>query len=135
MGRKTHCGFTVLELLIVVGIVSILLSIATASYTAAQKRARDGQRKSHLKDLQNAFEQYYADNSNTYPSAASSLVPTYVPAGLPTDPKTKAPYAYSYPGGGYCVCAMMEGGASEGNARDAACTFGSGGYYCVKNIQ
>ena len=50
-------GFTLLELLVVIGIISILVALGTASYSTAQKKARDAKRKGDVRSIINAFEQ------------------------------------------------------------------------------
>jgi len=57
-------AFTLLEMLVVIGIIAVLVSLATTSYSTAQKKARDAKRKSDLKAVQNCLEQYYSYNSN-----------------------------------------------------------------------
>lgn len=128
-------GFTILELLISIAIIGILVSIGAAAYTSAQRKARDSRRTSDLKAIQNAYEQYYADNSSVYPASVNSLSPTYLPAGVPTDPKPSQSYTHTYPGGGYCTCATLEG-TGGGNASNTSCTYSAGGnYFCVSNLQ
>lgn len=120
-----------MELLIVIAITGILVSISVVSYSSAQKKTRDSRRRSDLKAVQNGFEQYYADNSGSYP-ATCSVSATYLPSGIPTDPKSGS-YVSSCTTASYCFCATLESDA--GNASDTNCTFGSGTYYCVKNLQ
>lgn len=134
MKRKFFAGFTLLEVLVVVAIIGILISIGTASFTSAQKKARDGRRQGDLKSIQTAFEQYNADNNGNYPATCSVDV-TYLPAGLPKDPKTGANYTSSCSATSYCFCGLLEGTATGGNSTNASCTFGSGAYFCVKNLQ
>lgn len=138
---KKYQGFTLLELLIVIGLIGILVAVATTSYGTIQKKSRDGRRMSDMKAIQNAFEQYYADMQGTYPKSVNDITATgtYVPGGMPTDPKNTDTYVYTVTydalnGATYCACALLEGG-SGGNATDATCTFGAGSYYCVKNLQ
>ncbi len=123
-----------MELLIVIAIIGIMTAIATVSYSSAQKKTRDSRRVSDLKAIQNGFEQYNADNNGLYP-ATCSLDATYLPSGLPADPKTGADYTAACATSTYCFCATLEGSATSGNATDTSCTFGSGQYYCVKNLQ
>jgi len=80
-------GFTLLELLIVIAIIGILVAMGTVSYSTAQKKARDAQRRADLKAIQNAFEQYYAQNNGSYPTGCASPGTSYLPNGLPTDPR------------------------------------------------
>lgn len=61
-------GFTLLEMLIVIGIIAILVALGASSYTTAQRKARDAKRKSDLKMIQNGFEQYYSICNFNYPA-------------------------------------------------------------------
>ena len=121
-------GFTLIELLVVIVILALLAMIGLASYKNSRKRANDSSRKGTLKGLQNAFEQYYADNE-TYAGCAAML-PGYYQGGLPTD----AEYTRDCSGSTYCYCATMEMGGG-GNSSDASCTFGGTTHFCVENQQ
>lgn len=125
-------GFTLLELLIVIAIIGILVTIATASYSSAQNKSRDARRRGDVKAIQNAWEQYYADNNGAYPSTCS-ISGTYLPAGLPTDPKTGASYGVSCTATTYCLCADVTGGENA----DSTCNYSAGTktHFCVSNLQ
>ncbi|MEK7592270.1 MAG: prepilin-type N-terminal cleavage/methylation domain-containing protein [Patescibacteria group bacterium] len=132
-------GFSLMELLIVIAIIGALVAIAAASYSSAQKRTRDSRRAADLKAIQNAWEQYYADNSGLYPANCTVSMTAYLPQGLPVDPKTPTINYYanatsSCTTSAYCFCATLER-TGGGNASDTSCTFGSGSYSCVKNLQ
>lgn len=73
--------------------------------------------------MQNAWEQYYADNNANYPgtttaaACSASLLPTpalYLPGGFPVDPKTSTTYPAIATGWSscssttYCFCAGLE---------------------------
>lgn len=58
---KRKNGFTLVELLITVSIIAILSAIALVSYSSFIKNARDTKRKSDLKVIQSALEEYHAD--------------------------------------------------------------------------
>jgi len=60
-------AFTLLEMLVVIGIIGILIGLGALSYSTAQKKARDAKRKQDLKAFQNAMEQCYAVNNYSYP--------------------------------------------------------------------
>lgn len=60
-------GFTLLEILVVIGIIAILVSLGFASYTTVQKKARDAKRKGDLTTFQKAMEECYSVNSYAYP--------------------------------------------------------------------
>lgn len=64
---KNKKGFTLLELLVVIGIISILVTLGFTSYTTVQKKARDARRKGDLTTFQKAIEQCYDVNSYNYP--------------------------------------------------------------------
>ncbi len=86
-------GFTLIELVVVMAIIAILTALASFNFNQARLRARDVQRKSELKAIQNALELYKNDQMpQTYPSNAQGLTATLVPmfmAKLPIDPKEK----------------------------------------------
>lgn len=135
--RKNIKGFTLLEVLIVIAIIGILVSIGLASYSSAQQKSRDARRKGDLKAMQNAWEQYYADSTNaSYPSSCGTIDATYLPQGLPTDPKTGSVYTVATCStSAYCFCATVESAAAANS--DGSCNYQSATKtsYCVSNLQ
>lgn len=138
--EKFSLGFSLMELLVAVSVIAILVSIAVSAYTTGQKKARDNRRKTDIREIQNGFEQYYADNKGSYP-ATCTLAVTYLPSGMPTDPKTAVDYTSvsgwsSCSTSSFCVCAGLEG---ESNAvTDCAGSAAPSGYiglYCVRSAQ
>lgn len=69
-GKIRNKGFTLIELLIVVAIIAILVGIGATRYQDAVRKGRDAQRKSDLRSIATALEQYYSDKSN-YPQTDS----------------------------------------------------------------
>ncbi|MBX4205782.1 type II secretion system GspH family protein [Candidatus Microgenomates bacterium] len=65
-------GFTLIEILVVIAIIGILSTLAIISYTGVQKSARDTQRKSDLKQYQNALEVFSNKNGGFYPSETTA---------------------------------------------------------------
>ncbi len=65
-------SFTLLELLVVIGIISVLVTMAVSSYSTAQKKARDARRQSDLKTAQQAMEQCYSVNNFQYPTITNN---------------------------------------------------------------
>ena len=59
-------GFSLIELLIVIGLVGIFSIGGLASYVGSQKNSRDARRKADLETIKEALEFYRADN-NQYP--------------------------------------------------------------------
>jgi len=60
-------GFTLIELLVVVAIIAILVTIVTLLYSEAKARARDSQRMTEIRGIQNALAVYW-DSRYYYPS-------------------------------------------------------------------
>jgi prepilin-type N-terminal cleavage/methylation domain-containing protein len=110
-------AFTLLEMLVVIGIIGILVGLGAVSYSTAQKKARDAKRKQDLKAIQNALEQYYSVCGYQYPtpvgsrflsiiclSPSNAIMPT-----VPVDPKTITPYpCNSCTSSQYLICASTE---------------------------
>ncbi len=69
--KKTSKGFTILELIVVAAIISLLASIILSRLDLSRAKARDAQKVSELKSLQNALELYYLDGTG-YPGSAST---------------------------------------------------------------
>src|SRR3989344_1776389 len=66
-------GFTLLELLVVIGIIGLLASILVVNLTSARRRARDTKRIADIRNLQTAAEDYYGKNG-AYPDTLADLV-------------------------------------------------------------
>jgi len=71
-------AFTLLEMLVVIGIIALLIGMGATSYSNVQKKARDTKRKTDLKNIQNALEQYYSICNFSYPTTLTigDLPPT-----------------------------------------------------------
>jgi len=113
-------AFTLIELIVVIGIIGVLATLSMGSYANVQRGARDAKRKSDLKDIELALQQYYSDNSQfppaggcdygtncyVYSTAGASWIPALVSRYLdtvPVDPKNTAAgpwktgnYSYAY---------------------------------------
>lgn len=55
---KQSSAFSLIELLVVIGILGLLSTMLLPNFTASRERARDTQRKSDLKQIQNGLELY-----------------------------------------------------------------------------
>ena len=86
-------GFTLLELLVVIGIIGLLASVIVVNLTAARKKARDTKRIADVRNIQTAAESYYAKNG-FYPTTIGQLTPNEIPV-WPMDPLA--------PGGTICT--------------------------------
>lgn len=137
--QKIFAGFSLLELLVVIAILGILITIGAVAFSTAQQRGRDAKRRGDIRALQSAYEQFYSENSD-YASSCGNLDnpqqaggTDYFPGGQPRDPKSNDLYECNHTTDTYCVCALLE--SSNGNATDDLCTYGSGEYYCLSNLQ
>lgn len=131
-------GFSLIEVLVVITLISIVSSFAVASYRNSQKNGRDSRRRGDLVALQQAFEQYYIDNE-LYNATCSNMATGYIQGSFPVDPINSGTNIYS--GGcsptSYCICALLEI-TGKGNSLDASCDFtgaGTRNYFCVQNQQ
>ena len=108
--NKNNKGFTLIEILVVIGIIPILATIVLIAINPARqfRQARNTQRESNINAILNAIGQFTADNKGALPDEIDSttgtfqdissteadlcdgtdseLVPTYIPS-LPFDPE------------------------------------------------
>lgn len=60
---NSHLGFTLIELLIAITIITLIFGIIISSASIIQKKGRDSQRQSDLRNIQSILQQYYSDQS------------------------------------------------------------------------
>lgn len=130
-------GFTLVELLVSISIIAILSVIGLNLYQSVYKTARDTKRRSDIKFIQSALEQYHADQKY-YPYSVTPGGALSSPDGskvymnkVPQDPGT-TPYLYLAAGtgcssdataascSGYCLYAQLEN--ATGITSDTGCT-------------
>jgi len=142
-------GFTLIELLIAIAIIGILSSFLLSNYVGVRQRARDGVRKSDLRQVQSALELYRSDQGNypsSLPSCGSSLQDASVPPvvymkKIPCDPSstntTLISYTYSYNGTTltYTLTACLENSndSQVESPVNAACTSTTNISYTIQN--
>jgi general secretion pathway protein G len=86
-GRQS--GFTLVELLVVLAIISILASMAVVQYRNSIQLANEGVLKTNLVRMRDAIDQYYADKGK-YPASLDALVTDHYLRKIPEDPFTKS---------------------------------------------
>jgi prepilin-type N-terminal cleavage/methylation domain-containing protein len=76
-------GFTLIEMLTVIGIIGILASITMMSLSGARERARDGEKITELGQILLSLELYY-DACGRYPNESSDSINTGDSTGCPS---------------------------------------------------
>ncbi len=118
--NKQRKGFTLIELIIVIAVISILISIALPRFKGMQDEGNIAKSKGELRTLQTAVESFYIHNNQSYPSALSALtsaVPSIV-TSIPTDPFSSGGGSYGYTRGGtnnkfYVIYSVGAGGSGS----------------------
>lgn len=80
-------GFTLIEIMIVMTIISILVSIAVPMYQKAILRSKESLLKSNLFTLRNMIDEYTVDKQKA-PQTLQDLVSEGYLKDVPTDPMT-----------------------------------------------
>jgi general secretion pathway protein G len=80
-------GFTLIEMLVVVSLISILAGIGIASYKHAVRTAQEAVLKEDLFRMREGIDQYYADKGQ-YPPDLQALVTEGYMRQVPKDPMT-----------------------------------------------
>jgi general secretion pathway protein G len=81
---RSSRGFTLIEILIVITIISILLSIAIPQYKQSLRRAREGVLRENLYILRSTVQQYTIDKEHP-PTALEDLVSEQYLRAIPPD--------------------------------------------------
>jgi general secretion pathway protein G len=87
--RSSNDGFTLVELLIVISLISILAAMGLVQYRNSVVAAREATLKTDLFRMRDAIDQYYADKGK-YPSTLDSLVSEGYMRKIPEDPISKS---------------------------------------------
>ncbi len=130
---KEKRGFTLIELLVSISIIAVLTALLTANFIGARQRARDGQRKANVNQIQTALELYRTDNGS-YPNPSMAPSPgcgtdvslssgtgTIYMKSIPCDPSTGSNYIYtSTDGTSYTLYACLENEQDPDKSTDPA---------------
>ena len=85
--RRTQRGFTLIEILIVMVIITILAGISVAMYGNSVTRAKEATLSQDLKEMREAIDAYHADKNKWPPSIDALVTEKYIRA-VPVDPFT-----------------------------------------------
>ena len=86
---RSAAGWTLIELVVVVSLMSVLAAVAMVGYGTAVTRAREAVLKEDLFRMRDAIDQYHADRSE-YPPGLESLVSEGYLRAIPEDPFTRS---------------------------------------------
>lgn len=81
--RSRRCGFTLVELLVVIGIIALLIAMLLPALNKAREGARQVQCMSNMKQIAQAFIQYTVENKGVMPASGGGN-PTFHRSGDPT---------------------------------------------------
>ena len=87
--RTGNAGFTLVELLIVISLISILAAMGLVQYRNSVMSTKEAVLQTDLFRMRDAIDQYYADKGK-YPSSLDSLVSDGYLRKIPEDPITKS---------------------------------------------
>lgn len=75
MPSKNKKGFTILELLVSIAIISVLAAVVLATVTGIKARSRDGKRMSDTREIVKALN-LYSNNHSKFPIVLSEMTIT-----------------------------------------------------------
>lgn len=120
-GKSSGAGFTLIEIMIVVGIVVVLVLLAIPNILRSRMVANEGAALANLKTLFNALQMYHVDRRH-YPDSLTYLIapdsnPPYIDSELASGLKQNYDFVYTPNGGGFVLCANPTGIFQIFNAR------------------
>jgi general secretion pathway protein G len=85
--NDTQSGFTLIELMIVMAIISILATLAIPSFVTAMKHAKEAVLKEDLQTMRTAIDSYTMDKQKA-PQSLDDLIQDGYLRSIPEDPMT-----------------------------------------------
>jgi general secretion pathway protein G len=87
---RLRAGFTLMELMVVIALISVLAGMGVVQYRNAVVRAKEAVLQEDLFRMRDAIDQYYADKGK-YPASLEALVAEEYLRSIPKDPFTETP--------------------------------------------
>lgn len=120
LGRTVHRGFTLIELIVVMTIVSLLLTLAAPRYFRSIERSKETVLKANLVSTRDAIDKFHSDTGR-YPDQLEDLVTKRYLRTLPWDPLLERADAWileapsdSQSGAVYNIRSSAEGSGTDG---------------------
>jgi general secretion pathway protein G len=88
-GRRAEAGFTLIELMVVVALISVLAGMGVVQYRNSVMRTKEAVLREDLFRMRDAIDQYYADKAK-YPASLDALVSEGYLRQVPKDPITNS---------------------------------------------
>jgi general secretion pathway protein G len=85
----SRAGFTLLELMVVIALISVLAGMGVVQYRNSVLRTREAVLREDLFRMRDAIDQYYADKAK-YPASLEALVSDGYLRQVPKDPITNS---------------------------------------------
>jgi general secretion pathway protein G len=87
--RRSDAGFTLIELMVVIALISVLAGMGVVQYRNSVTRTKEAVLMEDLFRMRDAIDQYYADKA-TYPANLEALVTDGYLRQVPKDPFTNS---------------------------------------------
>lgn len=101
-GVRLCRAFTLIEIMVAIGIIAILAAIGTTSYVRSKEQAKLAACMSNEKLLADALQQYANDHDGCYPDSLSDLqieggdnAGSYLKQAMPVCPTNNSVYGYN----------------------------------------
>lgn len=130
-------GFTILELLIVIAVISILIGIALPRFRGMREEGYVAQAKGELRTLQTAVESlniHTGSYPSSFPDDIEGASPNIIGTTAPTDPFTSGTdYGWNLSANGnyYVIYSVGPGGNGSATISDAGVVEESNGTSCI----
>lgn len=118
--RSKIKGFTLIELIVVMTIVSLLLTLAAPRYFRSIEKSKETVLKANLTSTRDALDKFHADTGR-YPDVLADLVAKHYLRTLPWDPIAESnetwiivPPTNGQEGGVYNISSGAKGAGADG---------------------
>ncbi len=86
---RSRCGFTLIELMVVMAIISVLLTLAMPKYFHSVDKSREAVLRHDLQAMRDAIDKFLADRGR-YPLTLEELAERRYLRAIPKDPITES---------------------------------------------